>query len=293
MATAERVDKRWVERGIETYSTAAILGTLAHYGVAIDEAGFLELAKQHYPLALAEVWHEQWKGTGQFSRFPAAAAEELWARLKPGEAAPTDLALALIKLLQGLEGVLDGKPDDGTRETRFKVVEAYLPKVPTEAEQRVRFLGETLGALGEWSDVFDGMAEALAKKGHAPVAARLAAIDEALFPDHVGITRALIKLQSGDASGIDDLRTLGHDAKRIPLARLAAAEGLLDHQRGDDARAVLVELLDVAEKEKDAELAGMVVESLRRLLELEPTRADHPHLRQRIEQLVRAFDVSA
>lgn len=292
----ERVDKKWVERGIESYSTEAILGTLGHYGVAIDEAGFLEQTKTRFPLALADEWHASWKGTGQFSRFPAAAAEELWSRLRKGELAPTDLALALIKLLQMLDEVLDQKPDDGTRETRFKVVEAYLPKVPAPTEpgeRRVRFLAETLGALGEWSEVFDGMSEALANKGHGDYANRLAAIDESLFPDYVGVTRALVKLQLKDKSGLDELRAIGNDPGRVLTARLAAADGLLDHQQSDEAKNILLALLDLAEQARDAEHAGMVVESMRKLLEVDPSRSDRVQLRNRIEQLVQAFDADA
>ena len=37
---SERVGKDWQNKGIDTFSTEAILGTLAHYGVTIDEASF-------------------------------------------------------------------------------------------------------------------------------------------------------------------------------------------------------------------------------------------------------------
>ena len=41
----ERVNKKWMDIGIDKYSTAAILGTLAHYGVALDEASFKKAAE--------------------------------------------------------------------------------------------------------------------------------------------------------------------------------------------------------------------------------------------------------
>ncbi|MFT3709552.1 MAG: hypothetical protein QM817_18140 [Archangium sp.] len=290
-----RVDKKWVENGIEAYSTEAILGTLAHYGVAIDEAKFLEQAKLHFPLAMAEEWHSHWKGTGQFSRFPAAAAEELWARLKKGEIAPTDLGLALINLMKSMEVVLDGKPDDGTHDTRFKVVEAYLPKLPPAGEdgRRNRFLGETLASLGEWSAVLDTMAEALAEKGALELANRLASIDEGMFPEHAGITRGLIKTRTDREAGVADLKAIGHDAARLPLTRLAAAEALVAHEQAGDAKPILLALLDHAEKERDAELAGNVVETLRKLLESDSGRGDLLELRDRIEKLVRTFEAAS
>lgn len=37
---ADRVDKSWKDKGLGAFSTQAILGTLAHYGVALDEGGF-------------------------------------------------------------------------------------------------------------------------------------------------------------------------------------------------------------------------------------------------------------
>lgn len=289
----DRVDKKWFERGIDSYSTEAILGTLSHYGVKIDEASFLEKTKSAFPLELADEWHAMWKGTGQFTQFPAAAAEELWARFRKGQLAPTDFTLALINLLQMLDDVLGKKPDDGTRETRFKVVEAYLPKIPLTDEpdhRRARFLAETLQALGDWAQVWDGMGETLASQGHPEVAYRLVGIDESLFPDNVGISRALVKLQLKDKSGLDDLRAIGNDAKRTPIARLSAADGLLSQREGDDAKAILMALLDIAEKERDAELAGAVVEQMRRLLELDGSRGDRVELRDRIAKLIKTFD---
>lgn len=289
----DRVDKKWVERGIDSYSTEAILGTLAHYGVSIDEAGFLEKTKSVFPLELADEWHAMWKGTGQFTQFPGAAAEELWARFRKGEVAPTDFTLALINLLQMLDGVLGKVPDDGTRETRFKVVEAYLPKIPlvdAPDDRRARFLAETLHALGDWAQVWDGMAETLASQGHPEQAHRLVAVDESLFPDNLGISRALVKLQLKDNSGLDDLRAIGNDVKRTAIARLSAADGLLSQKQGDDAKAILLALLDIAEKDRDADLAGAVVEQMRRLLELDASRGDRVELRDRIAQLIATFE---
>src|SRR5579871_6245201 len=71
-----RVDKAWIAKGLQDYPTEAILGTLKHYGAETDEATFKKLAQDKFPIGIAEEWHKSWKGTGQFSKFPAAAAEE-------------------------------------------------------------------------------------------------------------------------------------------------------------------------------------------------------------------------
>ncbi|MFO0597283.1 MAG: hypothetical protein U0228_18360 [Myxococcaceae bacterium] len=289
---SERVDKKWVDRGIDSYSTEAILGTLGHYGVEMTEARYLELAKTMFPLAIAQEWHDQWKGTGQFSRFPAAAAEELWSRFKKGELAPTDLALTLIGLLGSLDGALSGKADDGTWDSRFKMVEAYIPKIPTEPKTRERFMVETLAAVGdEWSQVFDGMPEALAQKGHPALADRLVSVDEGLFPEHQGVMRAVVKAAKGDKpAAIADLTAIANDTSRIPFARLGAATGLMELGHFD-VKAPLIALLDEAEKKRDVDLAGETVEALRSWLEHgKPERKDADELRGRIEQLVQTFN---
>lgn len=292
--STDRVDKKWVDRGIESYSTEAILGTLGHYGVQVTEAQYLELAKDLYPLSIAEGWHSSWKGTGQFTRFPAAAAEELWTRLKPGEIAPTDLALALIKLLQMLDEVLDGKADDGTRDTRFKVVEAYAPKLPTDPDRRLAFVAEMMAAVGEWAEVFDEMPEALVKKNELAWAERLVGVDELIFPEHVGITRSAVKLAKGDVEGaLTDYAAIAADTSRVPLARLGALDALIEHKKYDPAVKPLLELLDRAEAERDVDLASDAVGLLGRLLELAPNRKDLDGVRERVEKLIARFNADA
>jgi hypothetical protein len=292
--STERVDKSWHTKGIDCYSVPAILGTLAHYGVAVTETEFLEAAKEDFPLFIAQRWHQQWKGTGQFSRFPAAAAEELWRRLKPEEIAPTDLTLALINLLSSLDRALDGKPDDGTQETRFKVVEAYLPRLPPEGDRREKFMAEMVAALGEWLEVTDTMAEALARKSQPALADRFVALEEALFPVRQGTATALVKAAKGDVDGaVKDLVVIAGDAKRDDFARLSAIDALFDYEQHDAAKRFTLELVDRAEQQKDVDLASEVVERMTRLLKADPKRADKNELRARVEQLSRVLEPEA
>lgn len=290
---SERVDKTWHTKGIETYSVAAILGSLAHYGVAITEASFLELSKEDFPLTIAMKWHEHWKGTGQFSRYPAAAAEELWRRLKGGELAPTDLSLALVNLLTSLNGALDGKPDDGSWDTRFKVAEGALQRLPPVGDRREKFMAEMVGSMGEWLEVLDGMAEALAKKGQPALADRFVSLEEALFPVRQGTATALVKAAKGDEYGaLVELRLIAGDAQRDDFARLSAIDALFQFNQADDAKRYTLELVDRAEQQKDVELASEVVERMAHLLRIDPKRGDREELRKRVEQLSRVLEES-
>lgn len=285
---AERVDKTWHTKGLDMYSVPEILGTLEHYGVTVTEAEFLETANTEYPLAIASTWHDTWKGKGQFSRFPAAAAEELWRRLKPDQFAPTDLSLAVVNLLGELDRVLEKKPDDGTRETRFKIVENYIAKLPT-GEQGDKFLDETLYALGEWMQPFDEMGEALATEGHGDFADRFVAIEETLIPIRAGTAKALVQAAKGDVAGaLVALKKIATEAE--PFTRISAIDGLFEHEQVEDAKNALLSLVDVAEKSKDVELASEIVERMARLLELNPDRADKNALRERVEQLARILE---
>jgi hypothetical protein len=289
--SAERVDKTWHSKGIEKYSNAAILGSLAHYGVPVTEASFLELAKEDFPLTIAMKWHEQWKGTGQFSRFPGAAAEELWRRLKGGELAPTDLALAMVNLLGTLNAALDQKPDDGTWDTRFKVAEGALAKLTATGDRREKFMAEMVGAMGEWLEVLDGMAEALAKKSQPALADRFVALEEALFPVRQGTASALVKAAKGDEFGaLVELRLIAGDAKREDFSRLSAIDGLLHLNQLEDVKQFTFEMVDRAEQQKDVDLASEAVERLAELMRRDPKRTDRDELRQRVEQLSRVLD---
>jgi hypothetical protein len=292
--TTERVDKGWNTRGIDCYSVPAILGTLAHYGVSVTEEGFLALTKEDFPLAIAQQWHQHWKGTGQFSRFPAAAAEELWRRLNTAEIAPTDLTLALINLLTVMNDALDGKADDKTWDTRFKVVEGLLGRVPPEGERHEKFMGEMVAALGKWLEVLDSTAEALAKRNQTAMADRFVALEERLFPVRQGTATALVRAAKGDVDGaVKDLVAIAGDTKRDDFSRLSAIDALFDYEQYVDAKRFTLELVDRAEAQKDVDLASEVVERMTHLLKVDPKRNDKNELRKRVEQLARVLEDSA
>lgn len=285
MANQALVDKQWVTKGIDTYATEAILGTLAHYGAPLDEAAFRAAARAHYPLDLAQQWHRGWKGKGQFAQFPAAAAEELWRRLCPGLIAPTDVALALVHLLESAGVLLDNKPD-GLIDARVRVVEAYLPKLPAGDELR-RFLAEVFFALGpELSDELDSLSAELARASHDELAARVAAIEETIIPVRAGLTRAGILRAKGDREGALGLVRAALAAPQVDRFRLfAVASELLALEAFDELAPVLVRLADAAREAADREFGADVVSLLEEAVREDPTPAARHELRGATQRL--------
>ena len=76
----DRVDKGWTKKGLDSYSTEAILGTLAHYGVATDESGFRALAEGQFPLQIARSWADSRRVTVPRSDEVAGGAGDLHRR---------------------------------------------------------------------------------------------------------------------------------------------------------------------------------------------------------------------
>jgi hypothetical protein len=271
--STERVDKSWQTKGLKAYSNEAIVGTLGHYGVAIDEAGFKELSSKEFPLKIAEGWHEKWKGKGQFAVFPLAAADELWTRLQPGKLHPQKMAEALAKLIIGLEKGTDS-------DAAFKDVDALkgqLPKVDDKVPEP--FVAEVAYHLGQGLDAFNKLAEKLALAGKASEGQRVAELEELLFPHRAGVSTALVRAAKGEKdAAVQALDALAGKDGAEPQAKLEAFSGLLRLNAHPEALKRGVGLIDWAEKE-DLHLALGITEQLHKIAErLEakdsPVRAD-------------------
>jgi hypothetical protein len=269
--SAERVDKQWKTKGLSGYSTAAILGTLGHYGVAIDEAGFKAVAEGQYPLQIAGDWKRTWKGTGPFLPFPYAAADELMRRFFPGRVTPAHLAEKLVLLLGRASDVLHGKPAD--LESTFGELEPLVASLPAPGEARSLFTSELVSFLDRFANAFEQLPSGLQRAGHPALAARAATLQESIFPDRKGVVTALLEAESGAReAGVDKLRGLvGAGDGRSIFTRYWALDALSQLDADDVLKAQGLSLFDDAAKENRWPLADSVIHLMARLLERSAT----------------------
>ncbi len=89
MTGDERIDERRSEQGLGAYSTQALLATLRHHGVHVEQQLLAQAAGPAEALALASSWTRQWKSEGVPVSFLPALVLELWrrggARARPTE----------------------------------------------------------------------------------------------------------------------------------------------------------------------------------------------------------------
>jgi len=258
---ADRVDKAWKDKGLAGYSTAAILGTLGHYGVALDEAGFKAAAKERFPMELAVEWKPKWKGTGQFAAFPYAAASELFARLMPDVVPPAKVAAALLEMIGVGLRTLDGK--DGDFHASLGKVEELLPKLPPPGERRETFLAEFVGYIEAWAKPFNELPVRLAAADRKPEALRVAQVNEGLFPDREGCVTALVRAATGEReAAVAELSARVADAGRDVFARYSALDALFSLDEFDLTKVHGLAVFDAAAQQQKWGLADTVAHLL-------------------------------
>ncbi|MFT3841917.1 MAG: hypothetical protein QM723_33305 [Myxococcaceae bacterium] len=287
--SGDKVDKKWSEKGLGAYETAQILGTLKHYGIDVDEAGFKAKAADAWPLQLAAEWQSQWKGIGQFKSFPASAVEALWRRWLPEQAQPLDLVEALAQLMQSLIGLRKG---DGSQvEAGFSKVEATVKRIPPEGDRRERFVAEVVMVMSSAMQTLDLLAEALAKDAHVTEAGRLVDLEESLFPVRKGVSRALIQAATGEAkAGSDALVQIAQDNGRDDYGRLAAVDALLHLGQPKPALAAVRLLLEKASAAGDGDLFEALHGRLHQLSHGLTEEQDQRALVEAVEKAHRALD---
>lgn len=252
----ERIDKQWQQKGLKTYTTREILGTLEHYGVSVDPRSFKAQAEMFYPLTIAQSWMNLWKGTGKFAKLPVAAVEELWKRLAPDILQPLDLVDALTQLLKALLQ-LRKKEDTAPVGAMFEAIDAVLKRLPEPGERRDHFMAEVVMVLSGSLQTLDLMAAGLARDGHVVEAERFVAIEETLFPVRKGVSAALVTSAKGDRpAALEQLQKIAGDAARDNYARLSAIDALMHLKSADLAIAPLSALADAADAANDGEVLG-------------------------------------
>jgi hypothetical protein len=258
---SDRVDKQWKDKGLAGYSVAAIIGTLNHYGVKLDEAAIKEAAKERSPLELSLDWKPSWKGTGQWAAFPWAAANELIVRFYPERPTPMRVAAVLMEAVaQGLR-LVAGKESDAA--VPLATFEELAAKLPPPGERRDAFLREFVGFIESWAKPFNELPEQLAKLGHKDLALRFAQTHERLFPDRVGCVTALVRAASGERdAAVADLTGWAGEATRDVFARYAALDVLYQLEAWPPVKAHGLAVFDLAAKEEKWQLADSVAHLL-------------------------------
>lgn len=286
----ERVEKGWQKKGIGTYSTEAILGTLGHYGVSVSEDSLRTKMKDLYPMAIAEEWHRSWKGLGQFSLFPLAAVSELFKRWAPDVLLPEQVAQKLGDLLMALAQLIAGSPEAPVG-TTLSAFQELKPRIPLqEGEVKVSYVEEIFGYLGESGmKAFEEMTGRLIHDGHLDDAQDFAEIEEFLFPNRRGITTALVRAAQGEkAEAITSLVAIAEDSARVGPSQLFAVDALLELKAAKEAQPLAVRLLDEAEKAEDFHLALALCERLTKMFKEQGDRTSMRALEERFEELVRS-----
>lgn len=256
--STERVDKAWQNKGLEGYSTEAILGTLGHYGVTVAEADFKKLAESTWPQDMGLEWGKKWKGTGPFKPFPWAAAEELWRRWVPERLAPHEFSEALAQLMDSLTSLLESKQEAPVA-AAFERMNAIRQRTPKDdkGQPLMAFIERALGGFNEKvAEMFDSMAETLARAGHVPQAEAFAEFEEFLLPDRRGIATSIVRAAKGERdTAVQELETVTADTARTPLARLLAVDGLIHLAAWPQATARARPMMMQAEQDGDIHLA--------------------------------------
>ncbi len=257
-----RVDKQWKDKGLTTYSTESILGTLGHYGVTIDEASFKESATSRFPLDLAMDWKPKWKGTGQFAPFPYAAANELFDRLLPDQPTPMKTAHVVLDLIANALKLVAGREDAKLGEA-FKNWDDAVPRLPAKGDSRDAFLRELVTFLESWAQTFNELPERLAKAGKKEDAMRFALVHEVLFTDRDGCMTALVRAQTGEREGaVADLKKWADDTTRDVFARYAALDALFQLEEFATAKPLGITVFDEAARQEKWGLADSIAHLL-------------------------------
>ena len=257
-----RVDKQWKDKGITTYSTESILGTLGHYGITVDEASFKELAKSRFPLDVAIDWKPKWKGTGQFAPFPYAAANELFNRLLPDLPSPMKTAHVVLDLIANALKLVADREDAKLGEA-FKNWDDMVPRLPPKGDARDAFLRELVTFLESWAQTFNELPERLAKAGKKEDAMRFALVHEVLFTDRDGCMTALVRAQTGEREGaVADLKKWADDTTRDVFARYAALDALFQLEEFATAKPLGIAVFDEAAQQEKWGLADSIAHLL-------------------------------
>jgi len=281
-----RVDKQWKDKGLATYSTEAILGTLGHYGIALDEAGFKASVGDKFPMELAVEWKPKWKGTGQFAAYLFAATNELFNRLLPEKPTPMKTAHVVLDLIANALKLVAAR-DDAKLDDAFKGWDALVPTFPPQGDRRDAFLREFVTYIESWAQTFNELPERLAKAGKKDEALRFARVHEVLFTDREGCMTALVRAQTGEReAAVADLTTWTGDAARDVYARYSSLDALFQLEEFEKVKSFGLAVFDAAAEQAKWGLADSIAHLLGHLVQ--KVGADAAYMREVRNRLDRA-----
>ncbi len=262
-----RVEKQWKDKGLGSYPTEAILSTLGHYGVQLDEGAFKAEAAQKFPLEIAVEWKPKWKGTGQFAAFPYAAANELFDRLLPDQPSPMKTAHVVLDLIANALKLVASR-DDANLEASFGLWDKLIEKLPPKGERRDAFLREFVTFIESWAQTFNELPERLAKAGKKEDALRFASVHEVLFPDREGCMTAVVRAHSGEReAAVTELKNRAQDASRDVYARYSTLDALFQLEELEAIKALGLAVFDDAATQAKWDLADSVAHLLGHVLQ--------------------------
>jgi hypothetical protein len=262
-----RVDKQWKDKGLTGYSTEAILGTLGHYGVALDEAGFKRGAAEKFPLELAVDWKARWKGTGQFAAFPYAAANELFGRLIPERPTPMKAAHQVLELIAHALKTIAAQ-SDAELGAAFGRWDELVTSLPPKGDRRDAFMREFVTFIESWAKTFNELPERLAKAGKKDEALRFARVHEVLFADREGCMTAVVRAHCGEReAAVADLVKWTQEPGREIYARYSALDALLQLDELSHVQAQGLAVFDAAAEQRQWGLADSIAHLLGHLVQ--------------------------
>ena len=132
--------------------------------------------------------------------------------------------------MTALTQLLSGKKDapvDAAFE-RMKAVRQRMP-LDEKGQPQLAFAERALGGFDEKvAEMFDSMAETLAKTGNTAHADAFAEFEEFLLPDRRGIASSIVRANKGERdAALTELEAVSGDPSRTPLYRLLAVDGLI------------------------------------------------------------------
>lgn len=233
--TTERLDKQWREKGLSSYTTGAILGTLAHYGVQVDELLFREAAQELSFIGIARGWvRGGWKAARQFEALPLYAAGELWRRWEKERLGSIVFADRLANVVEELAVLATGSREPRLEQAlaAFNALSARLPADPSEKDA---FMNEVHFCM--WEEIvlggrallhrFEDLKRVLPEKGFLDASEAYAGVVELVVPSRAGVVRAELKIHRGlEEEGSRELVAIAGDSSRAASNRLQALEVL-------------------------------------------------------------------